>query len=87
MEKYEEKQTGKLSPMVTSGGFSWDRDSRRVFTGEKEINFSTAKEFDLLELLACNPEQGIQPNVAYVSRGNKAMDSAIPERDVQEPLL
>ena len=33
-----------------------DRQSRRVYVGEKEINL-TAKEFDLLELLAMNPDK------------------------------
>lgn len=33
-----------------------DRQSRRVYVGEKEINL-TAKEFDLLELLATNPDK------------------------------
>ena len=33
-----------------------DCESRRVFIGEKEINL-TAKEFDLLELLAMNPNK------------------------------
>ena len=44
------------SNVVTSGDLKLDRDSRRVFIGEKEINL-TAKEFDLLELLACNPNK------------------------------
>ena len=39
------------SNVVTSGDLKLDRDSRRVFIGEKEINL-TAKEFDLLELPA-----------------------------------
>lgn len=33
-----------------------DRQSRRVYVGEKEINL-TAKELDLLELLAMNPDK------------------------------
>lgn len=33
-----------------------DRQSRRVYVKEKEINL-TAKEFDLLELLAMNPDK------------------------------
>ena len=33
-----------------------DRESRRVFIEEKEINL-TAKEFDLLEILATNPDK------------------------------
>lgn len=36
------------------GSLKLDFDSRRVFVEEKEINL-TAKEFDLLELLAMNP--------------------------------
>ena len=33
-----------------------DCESRRVFIGEREINL-TAKEFDVLELLATNPNK------------------------------
>ena len=33
-----------------------DCESRRVFIGEREINL-TAKEFDVLELLAMNPNK------------------------------
>ena len=33
-----------------------DRESRRVFIEEKEINL-TAKEFDLLEIRATNPDK------------------------------
>ena len=40
--------------VITAGSLKLDRDSRRVFVGEKEINL-TAKEFDLLELMALNP--------------------------------
>ncbi|MCC8127534.1 MAG: response regulator transcription factor [Clostridiales bacterium] len=42
--------------IVTAGDLKLDREGRRVFVGEKEINL-TAKEFDLLELLACNPNK------------------------------
>ena len=42
--------------MVTAGDLKLDREGRRVFIGEKEINL-TAKEFDLLELLAMNPNK------------------------------
>ena len=42
--------------VIASGGLKLDRDSRRVFVGDKEINL-TAKEFDLLELLVCNPDK------------------------------
>ena len=34
----------------------YDLESRRVFIGEREINL-TAKEFDVLELLAMNPNK------------------------------
>ena len=63
------------SNVVTSGDLKLDRDSRRVFIGEKEINL-TAKEFDLLELLACNPNKvySREQLLTYVW-GNKAMDS------------
>ncbi len=42
--------------VVTAGDLKLDVDSRRVFVGEKEINL-TAKEFDILELLATNPNK------------------------------
>ncbi len=42
--------------MITAGDLKLDREGRRVFIGEKEINL-TAKEFDLLELLVCNPNK------------------------------
>ncbi len=61
--------------VVTAGSLKLDRDGRRVFVGEKEINL-TAKEFDLLELLACNPNKvySRESLLGYVW-GNKAMDS------------
>lgn len=40
--------------VITVGSLRLDRDGRRVFVGTKEINL-TAKEFDLLELMALNP--------------------------------
>ena len=49
--KKEEKPASKV---VEAGDLKLDTDSRRVFIAEKEINL-TAKEFDLLELLVCNP--------------------------------
>ena len=42
------------SSVVTEGDLKLDRESRRVFIKDKEINL-TAKEFDLLELLMENP--------------------------------
>lgn len=40
--------------VMEAGGLKMNTDSRRVFIGDQEINL-TAKEFDLLELLVCNP--------------------------------
>ena len=40
--------------VLKAGELSMDRESRRVFIAEKEVNL-TAKEFDLLELLLTNP--------------------------------
>ena len=37
-----------------------DCESRRVFIGEREINL-TAKEYDVLELLAMNPNKVYSP--------------------------
>lgn len=60
---------------VTVGELKLDREGRRVFISGKEINL-TAKEFDLLELLACNPNKvySRESLLGYVW-GNKAMDS------------
>ena len=73
--KKSRRESRAESNVVTSGDLKLDRDSRRVFIGEKEINL-TAKEFDLLELLACNPNKVYSRDqlLTYVW-GNKAMDS------------
>jgi len=73
--KKNRRESRAGSNVVTSGDLKLDRDSRRVFIGEKEINL-TAKEFDLLELLACNPNKvySREQLLTYVW-GNKAMDS------------
>jgi len=50
-------KSGKADAKVlTVGDLKLDRESRRVFIGEREINL-TAKEFDMLELLVCNPNK------------------------------
>lgn len=61
--------------MVVCGDLKLDREGRRVFIQEKEINL-TAKEFDLLELLVTNPNKvySREALLSYVW-GNKAMDS------------
>ena len=56
------RRTGKRegsaasSKMIVKGNLKIDCESRRVFSGDKELNL-TAKEFDLLELLAMNPNK------------------------------
>ena len=42
--------------MILKGSMKIDCESRRVVIGEREVNL-TAKEFDLLELLAMNPNK------------------------------
>ncbi len=42
--------------VIKSGDMTIDRDGRRVFIEDKEINL-TAKEFDVLELLVLNPNK------------------------------
>ncbi len=61
--------------VVVCGSLKLDRDSRRVFVKEKEINL-TAKEFDLLEILVCNPGKvySREALLGFVW-GNKALDS------------
>lgn len=61
--------------VIGAGGLKLDRDSRRVYVNEKEINL-TAKEFDLLELLVCNPNKvySREALLSYVW-GNKTNDS------------
>lgn len=56
------RRTGKKEEKVETGNIlikqdmKIDRESRRVFIEDKEINL-TAKEFDLLEILATNPDK------------------------------
>ena len=50
------KQEEEHGRVIVKGDMKIDCESRRVFIGEKEINL-TAKEFDLLELLAMNPNK------------------------------
>lgn len=59
MRRNSKKSKGDGKPaqrVVQSGALKLDMDSRRVFIADKEINL-TAKEFDLLELLVCNPNK------------------------------
>ena len=52
-KKKDQKEDGKL---VVKGDMKIDCESRRVVIGDREINL-TAKEFDLLELLATHPNK------------------------------
>ena len=69
------KNTRQNTGMVTAGDLRLDREGRRVFIKDREINL-TAKEFDLLELLVTNPNKvySREALLGYVW-GNKAMDS------------
>lgn len=61
--------------MITVGDLKLDREGRRVFIGEKEINL-TAKEFDLLELFVCNPNKVYsRETLLSLVWGNKATES------------
>ncbi len=53
-----EKSTRKEEPstMIEKGSLKLDLDGRRTFVKDKEVNL-TAKEFDLLEFLAKNPNK------------------------------
>ncbi len=51
--RHEAAPAGK---MIVKGTMRIDCESRRVFIGEREINL-TAKEYDVLELLAMNPNK------------------------------
>ena len=51
--EHEEKEKAKT---IEAGDLKLDCESRRVFSKDREINL-TAKEFDLLELLAHNPNK------------------------------
>ena len=63
------------SNMIVRGDLKLDREGRRVFIQEKEINL-TAKEFYLMELLVTNPNKvySREALLSYVW-GNKAMDN------------
>lgn len=70
-----QKEAKGNDKMVTAGDLKLDIEGRRVFIAEKEINL-TAKEFDMLELLVCNPNKvySREQLLSFVW-GNKAMDS------------
>ena len=69
------KTVKQENTMIVRGDLKLDREGRRVFIQEKEINL-TAKEFDLLELLVTNPNKvySREALLTYVW-GNKAADT------------
>lgn len=56
MRRTSKRKEPAGSPVLIKGNMKIDCESRRVFIGEREINL-TAKEFDVLELLAMNPNK------------------------------
>ncbi|MDO4313552.1 MAG: response regulator transcription factor [Eubacteriales bacterium] len=57
MRRVNKKSGGsERDRLIVKGDMKIDCESRRVFIGKKEVNL-TAKEFDLLELLAMNPNK------------------------------
>jgi len=50
------REKKEVSSIVEKGDLRLDCDSRRLFISDREVNL-TAKEFDLLELLAMNPNK------------------------------
>ncbi|SFL01621.1 DNA-binding response regulator, OmpR family, contains REC and winged-helix (wHTH) domain [Lachnospiraceae bacterium KH1T2] len=51
-----EKQAQNVADSIVSGALRLDLDGRRAYINDKEVNL-TAKEFDVLELLAKNPNK------------------------------
>lgn len=73
--KNSRRNAKEENKMIVVGELKLDRDGRRVFIGEKEINL-TAKEFDLLELLVCNPNKVYsRESLLTFVWGNKASES------------
>ena len=56
MRRTSKREESVPKTLLVKGTMKIDCESRRVFIGEREINL-TAKEFDVLELLAMNPNK------------------------------
>ncbi|XCP84346.1 response regulator transcription factor [Roseburia hominis] len=52
----KKEETNLAGKQIVKGDLRIDCESRRVFSGDRELNL-TAKEFDLLELLVTNPNK------------------------------
>lgn len=69
------KEEKKDEHLILAGDLKMDREGRRVFVKEKEINL-TAREYDLLELLACNPNKVYsRESLLTFVWGNKASEN------------
>lgn len=73
--KKSRRRDDERNSMIEAGDLKLDREGRRVFIGAKEINL-TAKEFDLLELMVCNPNK-VYSREALLNAvwGNKTSES------------
>lgn len=73
--KKSRRREEERTSMIEAGDLKLDREGRCVFIGAKEINL-TAKEFDLLELMVCNPNK-VYSREALLSAvwGNKTSES------------
>lgn len=56
MRRTSKKEETRANTVIVKGNMKIDMDGRRVFIDDNEINL-TAKEYDLLELLATNPNK------------------------------
>lgn len=56
MRRTSRREEQRTASVIVKGAMRIDCESRRVFIGDKEINL-TSKEFDVLELLATNPNK------------------------------
>lgn len=82
MRRTGRPEKGSQGKVVEASELRMDLESRRLFIAGKEINL-TAKEFDLLELLACNPNKvySREALLGYVW-GNKADSGDVRTVDV-----
>ena len=70
-----QSHTRQEQHIVIAGDMKLDIDGRRVFVGNKEINL-TAKEFDILELLATSPNKVFsREKLLSMVWGSKASES------------
>ena len=74
-QKNQVRSRQEQQKIVTAGDMKLDIDGRRVFIGNREINL-TAKEFDILELLATSPNKVFsREKLLAMVWGSKASES------------